>query len=294
MGNDRQHDVSGTEFKTLADLAPVAARRNGSDVFLELWSSRRGNRQSLTFVEFDQWVAVACHHVRQVLFSGPSASIAGVRVALIAHVSADSLAMSLAVPTLSAVLVQLNWRQPESTLATMISGLDCSMLVVGRGFVSKARRLRAQSGVPTLVVIDDACAEEPSDVDPSSGEYSVSCDPARLRAESPATAAAIAAHAGGSTHAAAAHDHDHHQRPEPSDVAAIMFTSGTSALPKPVPLTHKGLLWSCRAKREAERSVLGISDGEHRGTLAFLPAFHVIGFTNKCAPPPRRRARSCL
>ena len=59
-----------------------------------------------------------------------------------------------------------------------------------------------------------------------------------------------------------------------------MFTSGTSALPKPVPLTHGGLLWTCRSKRAAEKSVLGLSDSEHRGTLAFLPAFHVIGFTN--------------
>ena len=36
-------------------------------------------------------------------------------------------------------------------------------------------------------------------------------------------------------------------------------------------------------KVDSQREVLGIGDGDktaHRGTLAFLPSFHVIGFTN--------------
>ena len=230
----------------------------------------------MTFDEFDQWVAVACYKVRQLLAADPMSSIAGARVALMAHASADSLALSLAVPTLSAVLVQLNWRQPEATLTTMLSGLGCSLLVAGRSFADKARRLRAQSGVPMLALVDDASVDEPPTVGLMSFDCDVCCDPARLRAESPAVAAAVAAAAAVATCEPGSQE----QRPEPSDVAAVMFTSGTSALPKPVPLTHRGLLWSCRAKRSAERAVLGIDDTEHRGTLAFLPAFHVIGFTN--------------
>ena len=58
-----------------------------------------------------------------------------------------------------------------------------------------------------------------------------------------------------------------------------MFTSGTTAPPKAVPLTHRGLLWSCDARR-AEQEALNPSLAAHEGSLAFLPSFHVIGFTN--------------
>ena len=59
-----------------------------------------------------------------------------------------------------------------------------------------------------------------------------------------------------------------------------MCTSGPTALPKAVPLTHRGLLWSCDAKRRAEQEALNLSLAAHEGSLAFLPSFHVIGFTN--------------
>ena len=47
-----------------------------------------------------------------------------------------------------------------------------------------------------------------------------------------------------------------------------------------MPLTHRGLLWSCDAKRRAEQEALNLSLAAHEGSLAFLPSFHVIGFTN--------------
>ena len=189
------------------------------------------------------------------------------RVAMLAHASADSLALSLAVPSCGGVLVQLNWRQPEATLATMLSGLGCALLMVGRGFAATGRRLRERSGVAALWLIDD------EEIEPgASDEVRVSCDPA-------ATTSGDGNGSSGSSNGGYASP----RPPSASDVAVVMFTSGTSALPKPVPLTHAGLLWSCKSKLTAEREVLGIGDGDktaHRGTLAFLPSFHVIGFTN--------------
>ena len=257
------------EPSTLADLAPRAALLHGGGSFLVLWSASRPPRH-LSFDAFARWTASASDHVRRLL---PPATRRGARVAMLAHASADSLALSLAVPSNGAVLVQLNWRQPEAALAAMLSGLGCCLLIAGSGFAAVARRLRERSGVPALVLIDGAANEEPHPGMP--GESSASCDPADGDA---AGSPALAAEEG-----EAPSDAPVSIRPAATDVAAVMFTSGTSALPKPVPLTHGGLLWSCRAKQAAELEVLGIGgpDGAaHRGTLAFLPAFHVIGFTN--------------
>lgn len=268
---------------TLAALAPAAAHVHGGRIFLERWSSLPGKTPPpppLSFVAFADRVHAACWLLAD---AGVSS---GDRVAILAHASADTLALCLAVPTLGAVLVQLNWRQPESTLTTMICRLGCSVLIGGRGFAAKARRLctserpiNAETGarsptMHTLLLTDDAAALEP-DSSPIELEVHVSCDTCHRREG--LTLPSVS----------------------PDAVAVIMFTSGTSALPKPVPLTHRGLLWSCRAKAHAERSVFGLVGGadssqypqeeasigdrgwtEHRGTLAFLPIFHVIGFTN--------------
>ena len=59
-------------------------------------------------------------------------------------------------------------------------------------------------------------------------------------------------------------------------VAVVMFTSGSTGKPKAVPLTHSGLLWSCRQKLIAH----GGKNAVRHGTLAFLPCSHVMGFTN--------------
>ena len=284
--NERDHRHMSTNLTTLADLTPCAAARHGSAEFLVLWSSRHTVR-TISFAEFEQYVAVAMHHIQRAL-SSIETPPRGCRVALLAHASTDALAMSLAVPSISAVLVQLNWRQPDSVLATMLSGLQCTVLIAGWGFASKARRLRAQSCVEMVLLIDgeDQISSkgeaEPSGESGHSGDddaVRLSCNPNRLLSSNPDVAAeALAAFAAATK--AGSSSTTSSTRPKPSDVAAVMFTSGTSALPKPVPLTHDGLLWSCRAKRHAERTVLGVRDDEHRGTLAFLPTFHVIGFTN--------------
>ena len=235
---------------TLAELAPLAARTHGDATFLVLWSSNAKPRE-VSFAEFECLTRMAAGHICRLL---PLHVRRGARVAMLAHASSDSLAISLAVSSCGAILVQLNWRQPESTLISMLSGLGCCMLVAGTGFVETARRLREQSGLPTLVIIDGASVPgAASDREihltcssPTTGEGSSS-------ATSPATISA--------TSRASTSEMD---TVRPDDVAAIMFTSGTSALPKPVPLTHRGLLWSCRSKRAAEGTVLGIGgpDGE--------------------------------
>ena len=71
------------------------------------------------------------------------------------------------------------------------------------------------------------------------------------------------------------------------DLAIIMFTSGSTATPKPVPFTHRQLLWSLEHSQQQRLRFPEVLAQPNAGTLSFLPNFHVIGFINnflsKCA-----------
>ena len=129
--------------RTLAALSPRAARLHGDETFLVLWSASRAARR-VSFAEFACWTRAASAHVQRWL---PASPACGARVAMLAHASADSLALSLAVPSCGAVLVQLNWRQPEAALAAMLSGLGCCLLIaVYAHFAGRDRRYQVLCG----------------------------------------------------------------------------------------------------------------------------------------------------
>ena len=71
------------------------------------------------------------------------------------------------------------------------------------------------------------------------------------------------------------------------DLALIMFTSGSTAMPKPVPFTNRQLLWSLEHSQQQRLRFPEVLAQPDAGTLSFLPNFHVIGFINnflsKCA-----------
>lgn len=69
------------------------------------------------------------------------------------------------------------------------------------------------------------------------------------------------------------------------DLAVILYTSGTSGLPKGVCLTHGNLTSDCRASIEAARLV-----GEHN-FLGILPLFHTFGLTAMLLIPVALGAR---
>ena len=264
--------------RTLADLAQWAADRYGDTPFLQGWSMRDGVGDSMSFREFARLErtarsALASNGVRR-----------GSRVAFTTHASPEALALSLATTSLGGVVVNLNWRLPEETLSQLIDGFPCELFVASTSFTATARRVRDAAKRPPCRLLL---------VGPRSGPLV----PGETRWDADVTAEDRVAFDGSES----AED----------DVALLMFTSGTSALPKAVPLTHGGLLWSCATKAAAEESLLGFSargaplsprppphthcpigwllwlisrargeGADHRGTLAFLPTFHVIGYTN--------------
>ena len=63
-------------------------------------------------------------------------------------------------------------------------------------------------------------------------------------------------------------------------LALIMFTSGSTATPKPVPFTHHQLLWSLEHSQQQRLRFPEVLAQLDAGTLSFLPNFHVIGFIN--------------
>lgn len=64
------------------------------------------------------------------------------------------------------------------------------------------------------------------------------------------------------------------QSPEPDSLAIIFATSGTTGLPKAVPLTHENLSSNCQAVRDTITSLSG-----NDTFLTVLPNFHSFGYT---------------
>ena len=161
----------------------------------------------------------------------------GSKLAVLCHPCPDSLALSLAMTSLGGIVVNLNWRHPEDTLRQLLLGVGCELMVTGRGLAATARWLcEATGNVDALLLLEQSEAEL-ADVAPSTAVYAVACGPCRSTRLSVAAANPRLSRGGAAA-----------TRAEPDDVAVVMFTSGTSALPKAVPLTHRNLLWSCNAK----------------------------------------------
>lgn len=76
--------------------------------------------------------------------------------------------------------------------------------------------------------------------------------------------------------------------PEPSAVAALLYTSGTTARPKGVRLTHANLLANAEACRQAAAL------DESHVLLGLLPLFHTLGLMGSLILPAYLRATSIL
>ena len=189
---------------------------------------------------------------------------AGDPVAMLSHPTLDYYLAVSGVLSLGAVAVNINWRQPEETMQYMAALGRCRVTLASGHFLASGVAGRLIPDADSLLLLDHLNS-------PSKADALADAHGAVALLGRPAAAAGAAAGERGPVFG--------------PEVAAVMFTSGSTGRPKGVPLTHEGILWSCRAKLSAHARSAGLDPGTgrracRRGTLSFLPNFHVMGFTN--------------
>ena len=161
----------------------------------------------------------------------------GDRVGVLAHNGVEFFDVQFACARLGAICVLLNWRLTVAELEYILNDSAPKALVHDVSFVDAATELRQRCDIDTLLEIDGGAADS-------------------------AYEQAIATHEGATIERAAL-THD--------DVITIMYTSGTTGLPKGAMVTHGMNFWNCVN--------LGIPAGIGLDTvhLNILPLFHTGG-----------------
>ena len=249
--------VTPPVFPSIGGLLWAQADALGERTFMEEWADGEGVTLRISFAGFAARVAVAVevlgrHHV-------PS----GQRVALLSHFTAQYSIYALAVISAGGVAVNLNWRQPLGNLVGSMQLSRADVLVASALCSSEAVAIHGKLPLQSLLWLQV----------PPAGVQGGSALPL-LACEQPEGVGAW----GGVRPVGAAGSG--------SAMAAIMFTSGSTALPKGVPLTHSNFLWACEHQLARFRELGAFSEEALRsqepppGTLSFLPNFHIIGFNN--------------
>jgi acyl-CoA synthetase (AMP-forming)/AMP-acid ligase II len=245
--------VAGDLFaETIPGILKLRAERCPRQAFLQVWNPDSDEIDSLTYEGFFEKVCAAVYVLDQLGVKS------GTRVAFLSHPSVDFFALSIAVVSMGAVSVNLNYRQPNATLVEMVKLTRSDYLLVGNPFQSQARAI-SNCVLEWQIKVHFIGKNHDNNVS-SDGEK------IDLPSSAPAGAKFLI---------------DNYS-PQPSDVALVFFTSGSTGLPKAVPHTHGELLWNTHAKLMATviRDFPTTTTNDPPASLCFLPIFHVIGYTN--------------
>lgn len=221
----------------IPDLLDMQVDKYGDRTFLVV-PGPEGYRE-ISFREFRQRVdrakrALYAHGVRS-----------GHRVAFLSPNRPEFVEAAMGVWGLGAMVVSMSFRSPPTVWEHMISNSEAASIVVPGPMLQAARDLRDKNPNLKIFVLDDVPAGKLQE-----GEVSLAAwQDADASLEVPAPSIAL------------------------DDIALILYTSGTTKLPKGVPLTHKNLLYNREASRLAWEGDLADEDM----TLGWLPFFHVMG-----------------
>ena len=163
----------------------------------------------------------------------------GDTIACLTKQAAECVILLLAAGKLGAVLSPMNWRLAAREIEYVMSVAQPRVLVADQFLLALV------TGISTAGVKLQLCT------DTDSGEHSL----ARWAQQFPAT--------------------DPGACPTLEDSAALLFSSGTTGLPKAVELSHRGILTQC----EAWTALFGYQEGRTIH-LNVLPTFHVSGIVN--------------
>lgn len=190
-----------------------------------------GTGRSFTYAELHRRVDAMAAHL------GSLGIRRGDRVAVLAHNGVEYFDVQFACARTGAICVLLNWRLTVSELEYMLTDSAPAILIHDVQFADTATELRTRGAVAELLMIDGGAPDSPYE-------------------------AALAA-ADGQPYEREVLTHD--------DVITIMYTSGTTGLPKGAMITHGMNFWNCVN--------LGIPAGVGLDTvhLSVLPLFHTGG-----------------
>ncbi|HEY5662954.1 MAG TPA: long-chain fatty acid--CoA ligase [Ilumatobacter sp.] len=197
-----------------------------------------GSSRSFTYAQLDRRVDAMAAYLTSLGIGR------GDRVAVLAHNGVEFFDVQFACARTGSICVLLNWRLTVTELEYILNDSSPKLMVHDASFADAAEELQRRCAIGALLAIDGGAA-------------------------SSAYEQTVAAFDGETCeHAVLTHD----------DVITIMYTSGTTGLPKGAMITHGMNFWNCIN--------LGIPAGIGLDTvhLNVLPLFHTGGLNCYCNP----------
>jgi fatty-acyl-CoA synthase len=197
-----------------------------------------GTRRSFTYAELDRRIDATAAHLTSLGIGR------GDRIAVLAHNGVEFFDIQFACARTGSICVLLNWRLTVTELEYILNDSSPLLLVHDTEFAASAAELQRRCDIDTLLEIDHSRPDSPYET--ALTEH----------ADQPVERVELT--------------HD--------DVITIMYTSGTTGLPKGAMITHGMNFWNCIN--------LGIPAGLGFDTvhLNVLPLFHTGGLNCYCNP----------
>ena len=240
-GSPRNLQVGELTLKTgtIPDLLDMQVEKYGDRTYLLVPAAQ--GYQEVSFKE----VGERAKHIAKALYAHGVRQ--GDKVGFLSPNRPDFGISTYSVLKLGGVVVPMPFGAPLPALEHMVSNSDTTFLVVAAPFLEKARTLKANTpSIQKIFVLDNI-----------SGLREDEISLAAWKEETPVTLPEV--------------------KISPENVALILYTSGSTKLPKGVPLTHQNLLYNMEASRLAWEKSFTDKDM----TLGWLPFFHVMGLPHE-------------